>query len=69
MTDSELRFAGCVANCLSGSIKETGMKTLLKCAVALSLSFALVACNTIEGIGKDVEKAGDTIENAAKDNK
>lgn len=26
----------------------------------------LVACNTIEGVGKDVKKTGETIEKAAK---
>lgn len=45
------------------------MKTFLKLAAALTFTFALSACNTIEGLGKDIEKAGDTIENAAKDNK
>ena len=28
--------------------------------------FVLAACNTIEGVGKDVKKAGGTIEDAAK---
>ena len=28
-------------------------------------SFLLSACNTVEGIGKDVKKAGETIEDAA----
>jgi len=41
--------------------------------IALFLSFCftltLVGCNTIEGIGKDVEAAGDAIENSASDNK
>jgi predicted small secreted protein len=32
----------------------------LLCAVGLS------ACNTFEGIGKDVQKAGETLEGAAK---
>ncbi len=40
---------------------------------ALLLSFCLTAvlagCNTIEGIGKDVEAAGDAIENSASENK
>lgn len=40
-------------------------------AVFLMLCFtlALTACNTMEGIGKDVEAAGDALENSAKDNK
>ncbi len=26
----------------------------------------LVGCNTVEGLGKDITKAGETIENASK---
>lgn len=37
-------------------------KTLF--AMAL-VSLALVACNTVEGAGKDIKSAGDTIEDAA----
>lgn len=33
---------------------------LLVCALAL------VACNTIEGAGKDIKKAGEAVEKAAK---
>ncbi len=29
----------------------------------------VVGCNTMEGVGKDMEAAGDAIENSAKDNK
>jgi predicted small secreted protein len=29
----------------------------------------LVGCNTMEGVGKDMEAAGDAIEDSAKDNK
>jgi entericidin B len=31
--------------------------------------FALAACNTIEGVGKDVKKGGEAIEKAADKNK
>jgi predicted small secreted protein len=36
-------------------------------AVLLTLGAALVlsACNTIAGVGRDIESAGDTIEDAA----
>lgn len=41
--------------------------------IALLLSFcftlALIGCNTIEGIGKDVGAAGGAIENSANENK
>ncbi|EHR72746.1 putative small secreted protein [Burkholderiales bacterium JOSHI_001] len=41
------------------------MKTLLiaLCAAAL---LALAGCNTVKGMGQDIQKAGETIEGAAK---
>ncbi|MBA4178895.1 MAG: hypothetical protein C0505_20425 [Leptothrix sp. (in: Bacteria)] len=33
---------------------------------ALLAAFALSACNTMEGVGKDLSKAGEKIEEAAK---
>jgi entericidin A len=43
------------------------MKTLITLIATLCLSVSLLAaCNTIEGVGKDVKKAGNTIEDAAK---
>jgi len=42
------------------------MKNIL-CIVAAVL--ALSACNTIEGMGKDVKKGGEAIEKAADRNK
>jgi len=39
-------------------MKKLGM--LLACALLLS------ACNTIQGIGKDVKKAGEVVEDAGK---
>jgi len=40
-------------------------------AVALLIAGVLVltACNTMEGVGKDVQKSGEKIENAADKNK
>jgi predicted small secreted protein len=38
------------------------MKNLLLIAAAL---LALTACNTIDGLGKDIKKAGESIEDAA----
>jgi predicted small secreted protein len=38
--------------------------------ITLSLSVLwLVGCNTVEGMGKDISKAGDAIEGAAKKSK
>ena len=38
------------------------MKNLLMIAAAM---LVLTACNTIDGIGKDIKKAGESIEDAA----
>jgi predicted small secreted protein len=38
------------------------MKNLLLIAAAL---FVLAGCNTIDGLGKDIKKAGESIEDAA----
>ena len=35
------------------------------CSILIGL-FVLVGCNTIQGIGKDVQKAGEVVESAGK---
>jgi predicted small secreted protein len=40
------------------------MKKLL--GLVLAAAWVLAGCNTIEGMGKDISKAGETIENASK---
>ena len=46
------------------------MKTrVLITVAALFAALGLSACNTIEGMGKDISKAGDAIENTAKKSK
>ena len=42
------------------------MKKLLMISMLLSFAIALSACNTINGIGKDVQKAGEVVQDAAK---
>ena len=39
------------------------MKKLL---LLIAAALALAACNTMEGVGKDVKKGGEAIEKAAK---
>jgi entericidin A len=34
--------------------------------VLLAAAYVLAGCNTIEGAGKDIQKAGEKIEDAAK---
>ncbi len=41
------------------------MKTLML-MFALAVSWALVGCNTVAGAGQDMQKAGESIEKAAK---
>ena len=38
-------------------------------AAALAGMFLVSACNTVEGVGRDVASAGDTVADAADDNK
>ena len=45
-------------------MKKTTTKLML--AVALLATFALSGCNTVRGIGQDVQRAGSAVSNAAK---
>ena len=42
------------------------MKNWMKIALACSLAFTLSACNTVKGVGKDIQKAGEVLEDAAE---
>ena len=44
--------------------KENSMKSMI--AVLFAAALTLSGCNTVEGMGKDIEKAGESIEKAAK---
>lgn len=39
-----------------------GMKTIIMMLVILSLAFTLVGCNTVKGVGRDVERVGEEVE-------
>ena len=41
------------------------MKTIAT-LIALSFAFALAGCNTVAGAGKDIQRAGEKIEDAGK---
>ncbi len=41
------------------------MKNLITLLV-ISTAFLLAACNTVKGMGQDIQKAGEKIEGAAK---
>jgi predicted small secreted protein len=44
------------------------MRKFISLALVL-LTLGVTACNTMEGLGKDISKAGDKIEEAAKKSK
>jgi len=57
---------------MCAALREEGVltvKALLSLMVTLVALLSLSACNTIEGIGKDISKAGDKIEETAKKSK
>lgn len=43
------------------------LMTVLTLLFASSAAFSLTACNTTEGVGEDIEAAGDAIDDAADD--
>ena len=45
------------------------MKKLIASAVVLGYLALLAGCNTVEGVGKDVEKGGEKMQNSAEKNK
>jgi len=46
-------------------VATSGIKAIALLAVVIAGSFSLVGCNTIEGAGKDVERAGEKVQDAA----
>lgn len=45
------------------------MKKILAAMIAIAALPTLAACNTIEGIGKDVKAGGQAVEEVARDTK
>jgi entericidin B len=45
------------------------LKSAVILAIALAGTLAVSACNTMEGVGKDVKSGGSAIEDTAKDAK
>ena len=42
------------------------MKRLHQCLLILSVVLVASACNTVQGVGKDIRQGGEAIEKAAK---
>jgi predicted small secreted protein len=63
------RTAGLVAYGLhpphQSTEKETTMKKITMALAILMSALALSACNTMEGAGKDIERAGEKIQDKA----
>tara|TARA_Y100001968_G_C19296990_1_gene687115 strand:- start:284 stop:511 length:228 start_codon:yes stop_codon:yes gene_type:complete len=57
------------ANISSVSVSERRMKNWMKLAALTLITLTIAACNTVEGIGRDLGEAGDTIEDAARNNR
>jgi len=45
------------------------MRKFVTSLFALTMVWALAGCNTLAGVGKDIAKAGEKIEDVAKKNK
>ena len=45
--------------------KENPMKPMISVLIAAAV-LALAGCNTVEGLGQDIEKAGDAIQKSTK---
>lgn len=45
------------------------MKILTAALLGITFTLALTACNTMEGVGQDMEDAGEAVEDSAQDNK
>jgi predicted small secreted protein len=43
------------------------MKSLTQWVAIMILGFAVTGCNTMRGIGQDVQRGGEKVEGAAKD--
>lgn len=45
------------------------MRVLISTIIILATSFFLSSCNTFEGMGKDIKKGGEKLEDTANDHK
>lgn len=53
-----------IISCRPLSKKAIDMKK--KIFIIIFAAFVMTGCNTVSGVGKDIQKAGEDIENAAK---
>ena len=50
----------------SGQFRHHFVKLTILSAMAISIMLSLSGCNTMQGLGKDVEKAGEAIQKSTK---
>ena len=64
-TDGKKRY-NTRASTLEATITENPMKKMTRIAALITFAGLLCACNTVQGFGQDVEKAGQKVSNAAE---
>ena len=42
---------------------------VLMVAMAMAMSFVVTGCNTVEGVGKDIERGGEKLQGEAREHK
>jgi predicted small secreted protein len=49
-----------------GSVMKAVSASVLKLLMIVAIGIGLVACNTVRGVGKDIEAGGEAIQKATK---
>jgi predicted small secreted protein len=51
---------------MSGSLFNFEGRNMKKIVALIVMAFALTACNTVRGVGQDIEKAGEAVQKSTK---
>lgn len=43
--------------------------SILMLAVAMAMTFVVTGCNTVEGVGRDIERGGEKLQGEAREHK
>lgn len=54
---------------MTETMKDAASRLLCTLALLTAATFALPACNTVEGAGEDIQATGDAISDTAEDTK
>ncbi|MFO7911494.1 MAG: entericidin A/B family lipoprotein [Desulfotignum sp.] len=52
-------------NMKSGGTMQNFLKNMIIILMLIALNFLMVSCNTMQGVGEDVESAGESIQDTA----